>query len=117
MEGTMKGYLIMLGVAILVISIVGGSLYLSSSYNTYQSRLHEMGAQPGASVTLFDETTWQFAQVLGGGIIFGGLIFGSILMGLGWVGKTLEQVRDALSGESEQVSPHEVLKASKSSEG
>ena len=113
----MKGYLVMLGVSILVISIVGGSLYLSGSYNTYQSRLHEMGTQPGASVTLFDQTKWQFAQVLGGGIIFGGLIFGSMLMGLGWIGKTLEQVRDALSGELEQVSSHEALQSSKPSEG
>jgi ABC-type Na+ efflux pump permease subunit len=116
MEGTMKGYLIMLGVAILVISIVGGSLYLSGSYNTYQSRLHEMGAQPGAAVTLFDQTKWQFAQVLGGGIIFGGLIFGSMLMGLGWIGKTLEQVRDALNDEEEQVSSREVLTTSQTSE-
>jgi hypothetical protein len=62
---------------------------------------------------LFDQTKWQFAQVLGGGIIFGGLIFGSMLMGLGWIGKTLEQIRDLLDTEDEQVSPHEVLEAGK----
>lgn len=105
----MKGYLVMLGAAILVISVVAGSLYLSGSYNTYQTRLRELGAQPGSSVTLFDQTRWQFAQVLGCGIIFGGLIFGSMLMGLGWIGKTLEQVRDQLAGEVAQGSPREAL--------
>ena len=105
----MKGYLIMLGAAILVISVVGGSLYLSSSYHTYETRLRELGAQPGSSITLFDQTKWQFAQVLGCGIIFGGLIFGSTLMGLGWIGKTLEQVRDLLAGEVAQGSPREAL--------
>jgi hypothetical protein len=96
----MKGFLIMLGVAILVISLVGGSIYLSGSYHNYESRLREMGAQPGSSVTLFDQTKWQLAQFVGVGTIFGGLIFGSMLIGLGWIGKTLEQVRDLLSGEA-----------------
>ena len=109
----MKGYLIMLGTAILVISLVGGSLYLSGSYNTYETRLRELGAQPGSSITLFDQTKWQFAQVLGCGIIFGGLIFGSILMALGWIGKTLEQVRELLSIEDGQVSPREVVETGK----
>ena len=110
----MKGFLVMLGVAILVISLVGGSIYLSGSYQTYASRLHEMGAQPGSSVTLFDQTKWQLAQVLGGGIIFGGLIFGSMLMGLGWVGKTLEEVRDLLAGEAaEQAATQDVLESSR----
>jgi ABC-type Na+ efflux pump permease subunit len=111
MEDSMKGYLIMLGAAILVISVVGGSLYLSGNYNTYETRLRELNAQPGSSVTLFDQTKWQFAQVLGCGIIFGGLIFGSMLMGLGWIGKTLEQVRDLLAGEMAQGSPREVLES------
>ena len=112
----MKGYLIILGVAILVISIVSGSLYLSGSYHAYETRLRELGAQPGSSVTLFDETKWQFAQILGTGIIFGGLIFGSMLMGLGWIGKTLEQVRDLLGGEAVEGPPREVLESSKNSQ-
>jgi hypothetical protein len=66
-------------------------------------------------VTLLDQTKWQFAQVLGGGIIFGGLIFGSILMALGWIGKTLEQVLDLLAGEMGQVPHREVLETSKNS--
>jgi hypothetical protein len=109
----MKGYLSILGVAIIVISVAGGSLYLSGSYNTYQARLHALGLQPGSPVTLSDELQWRFAQILGGGIIVGGLIFGSILMGLGWIGKTMEQVRDALSGEGEQVAPREAIEAGK----
>jgi len=104
----------LMGVAILVISVVGGSLYLSGSYNAYQTRLHEMGAQPGSAVTFYDQTKWQFAQVLGGGIICGGFIFGSILMGLGWIVKTLEQVRDTLRGEVEQVAAQESSPASQS---
>ena len=111
----MKGYLALVGVAILALSVIGGSLYLSGSYNAYQARLHELGAQPGSSVTLFDQTKWQFAEVLGGGIIFGGLIFGSILMGLGWIGKTLEQVRDLIANEWQQEPPHKVLETSKNS--
>ena len=110
----MKGFLIMLGTAILALSVVGGSLYLSGSYNAYQARVHELGAQPGSSVTLLDQTKWQLAQVLGGGIIFGGLIFGSMLMGLGWIGKTLEQVRDFLAGEAEHEPRREALETEKS---
>lgn len=109
----MKGYLTILGAAILVISIVGGSLYLSGSYSAYETRLRELGAQPGSSVTLFDQTKWQFAQILGTAIIFGGLIFGSVLMGLGWIGKTLEEVHDLLASETEQLPPREVLEAGK----
>lgn len=114
MEDPLKSYLIMLGAAILVISVVGGSLYLSGSYNAYETRLRELGAQPGSSVTLFDQTKWQFAQVLGCGIIFGGLIFGSMLMGLGWIEKTLEQARDLLAGEVAQGPPREVLETKNS---
>lgn len=108
----MKGYLMLMGVAILVISVVGGSLYLSGSYNTYQTRLHELGAQPGSAVTFYDQAKWQFAQVLGGGIICGGLIFGAILMGLGWIGKTLEQVRDLL-GTEEAIPVSDAINAAK----
>jgi ABC-type Na+ efflux pump permease subunit len=109
----LKGYLTLIGVAILALSVIGGSLYLSGSYNTYQARLHELNAQPGSSVTLFDQTKWQFAQILGSGIIFGGLIFGSMLMGLGWIGRTLEQVRDVLASEAAQEPPREALETSK----
>jgi hypothetical protein len=112
----MKGYLMVMGVAILAISVVGGSLYLSGSYSTYQARLHEMQAQPGSAVTLFDQTKWQFAQVLGGSIICGGLIFGSMLMGLGWIGRTLEEMRDALQGEGEQFAHREETRIGTSSE-
>lgn len=111
----MKGYLIMLGVAIIAISLVGGSLYLSSSFDTYQARLHALGAQPGAPITLYDVIKWQFAEVLGGGIIFGGLILGSMLMGLGWIAKTLEQIRDALAHELDEVAPRELFPTAKNS--
>jgi len=111
----MKGYLSLLGVAIIVISVVGGSLYLSGAYNTYQARIHELGIKPGSPLTLSDEVQWHFAQILGGGIIFGGLIFGSILIGLGWIGKTLEHVRDLITNEWEQEPPHKVLETSKNS--
>jgi hypothetical protein len=111
----MKGYLSIMGVAIIVISVVGGSMYISGSYNTYQARLHALGLQPGSPVTLSDELQWRFAQILGGGIIFGGLIFGSILMALGWIGKTFEQVRDLLAGEVGQAPHREVLETSQNS--
>jgi hypothetical protein len=99
----MKGYLVALGAAILAISLVGGSIYLSGSYSSYQARLRELGAQTGSTVTLMDETKWQFAQILGGGIIFGGLVFGSLLMGLGTILRTLEQTRDLLAGEDQSA--------------
>ena len=111
----MKNYLIVLGVAMVAISVVGGSLYLSSSYSTYQGRLHDLGAQPGAPITLYDTVKWQFALVLGGGIIFGGLIFGSMLMALGWIGKTLEDIQDALAPESEQAAAQELFPVVKDS--
>lgn len=110
----MRSYLIVLGVAILVISVVAGSLYLSSSYLTYQERVHALGAPAGETITLYDTIKWQFEQVLGGGIIFGGLIFGSMLMALGWIGKTLEQIQDAMAPESEQAT-QELLPAAKDS--
>jgi len=109
----MKSYLSILGVAIIVISVVGGSLYLSGSYNTYQARLQALGLKPGSPITLSDEVQWRFAQILGGGIILGGLIFGSILMGLGWIGKTMEEVRDALGAEGEQLSPLDAVETAK----
>jgi hypothetical protein len=46
-----------------------------------------------------DEARWQVARLVGAAVIAGGLISGSMLMGLAWIGKTMEQVRDALEGE------------------
>ena len=94
----MKGYLTTLGVVIIVIGVVGGSLNLSSSYDEYQRRLQVMRAAPGAPVMMFDEAKWGVARALSAGVIFGGVIWGSVLMALGWMVKTMEQVRDALSG-------------------
>lgn len=111
----MKGYLIALGVGIIAVSIIGGAIYLSASYDEYQSRLHALGAPPGAPVVMFDEAKWQFARILGGGIIFGGLISGSLLMGLGWIGNTLEEVRNTLANEVADVSPPELVRDSKDS--
>ncbi len=94
----MKQYLMLLGVVIMVMGVVGGSLYLSASYNDYQGRLHALGAAPGAPITMFDDAKWGFSRVLGTATIFGSVIWGSLLMGVGWVGKTLEEIRDALTG-------------------
>ena len=110
----MKGYLVTLGAAILALSLVGGSIYLSGSYNSYQARIRESGGQPGSSVTLMDETKWQLAQVLGTGIICGGLIFGSMLMGLGTILKTLEQTRDFIAGETQSAAERDGSLAAKS---
>src|SRR6516225_865077 len=95
----MKGYLVTFGVATIAISIIGGVLYLSSNYDEYQSRLHAFGASPDAPIMMYDVAKWQFAKILGGAIIFGGWIFGSLLMGLGWIGKTLEEIRETIGGE------------------
>ena len=95
----MKGYLVTLGVATIAISIIGGTLYLSSSYDEYQSRLHALGVGPDAPIMMYDVVKWQFAKILGGGIISGGWIFGSLLVGLGWIGKTLEEIRETLGNE------------------
>ena len=109
----MKGYLITLGAAIIAISIIGGAIYLSLSYDEYQGRLHALGAGPDAPITLYEVAKWQVARILGGGIIFWGWIWGSFLMGLGWIGKTLEEIRDALASELTPTS--ELLPASKDS--
>jgi hypothetical protein len=95
----MKGYLVILGVATIAISIIGGTLYLSSSYDEYQSRLHALGVGPDSPIMMYDVVKWQFAKILGGGIISGGWIFGSLLMALGWIGKTLEEIRETLGNE------------------
>ncbi len=109
----MKGYLIALGAAIIAISIIGGAIYLSVSYDEYQGRLHALGAGPDAPITLYEVAKWQFAKILGGGIIFGGWIWGSLLMGMGWIGKTLEEIREGLGSELTETS--ELLPASKDS--
>jgi hypothetical protein len=111
----MRGYLITFGVAIIVISIIGGVLYLSASYDKYQSRLHALGAAPDAPIAMFDVAKWQFAKILGGGIISGGWILGSLLMGLGWIGKTLEEIRETLGNELADVPSVKGPRASKDS--
>ena len=95
----MHRYLMLLGVVIMVLGVVGGALYLSGSYNEYQSRLHALGAGPGAQIAMFDDAKWGFSRAVGVVMIFGGVIWGSLLMGIGWMGKTMEDVRDALTSE------------------
>jgi len=68
----MKGYLVTFGVATIAISFIAGALYLTSSYDEYQSRLHALGVGPDASIMMYDVVKWQFAKILGGGIISGG---------------------------------------------
>ena len=95
----MHRYLILLGVVIAILGIVGGALYLSSSYSEYQGRLHALGAGPGAQIAMFDDAKWGFSRAIGVAMIFGGAIWGSLLMGIGWMGKAMEDVRDALTRE------------------
>jgi len=95
----MKAFLVILGVAVITISIVGGALYLSGNYEQYQRRLQALGAQPGTPITLFDMAKWEFALLVGGAMLFGGSILGSILIGLGWIGGTLEEIREVLAME------------------
>ena len=97
----MKRYLVLLGAAIIVLSLVGGAIYLSVSYNEYQSRIQAVGAPAGSPLSLFDVAKWQFARVMGGAIIFGGLIYGSLLMGLGWIAKLVQDIRDSLIEDEE----------------
>lgn len=100
----MNRYLMLLGIAIIVFSLAGGSVEISNSYNQYQSHLHVSGAPGTNPLTVFDEVQWQFARLVGGAIITGGLISGSMLMGLAWIGRTLEHLRDSLTGELTEVS-------------
>jgi hypothetical protein len=93
----MNRYLMLLGVAIIVFSLAGGSLELVDSYNQYQSHLRIVGGVGPTSMSVLDEAEWQFARLVGGGIIMGGLIFGSILMALGWIGRTLEEIRAVIT--------------------
>jgi hypothetical protein len=99
----MNRYLMLLGIAIVVFSLAGGSIELSSSYNEYQSHIHAAGGATGTPLTALDEARWQVTRLVGGGIIAGGAIAGSMLMGLAWIGRTMEQVRDALHGEPVEI--------------
>lgn len=94
----MNRYLMLLGVAIIVFSIAGGSLEIANSYNQYQSHVHVSGVADTNPMSVLDEVQWQFARLVGGGIIMGGLISGSILMALGWIGRVLEEVRAVVAG-------------------
>ena len=94
----MNRYLMLLGIVIIVFCIAGGSIELSNSYKEYQTHMQANGGE-GNPLTVMDELRWQVARLVGGAVIAGGLISGSMLMALAWIGKTMEQVRDALDGE------------------
>ena len=88
----------LLGVVIVVFSVAVGFIELSNSYREYQTHMQIAGGE-GNPLTVMDEIKWQVARLVGGAVIAGGLISGSMLMGLAWIGKTMEQVRDALEGD------------------
>lgn len=92
----MKSYLIVLGALVVTLSIIGGAIYLSESYDQYQRRLQALNAPAGSPYTMVDEAKWQFAKVVGTGGLVAGVILGSLLMGVGWMGKTLEDIRDSM---------------------
>jgi hypothetical protein len=91
-------YLMLLGIVIVVFCVVVGSIELSSSYREYQTHLQAGGGE-GSPMTVMDVVKWQVARLVGAAVIAGGLISGSMLMGLAWIGRTMEQIRDALEGE------------------
>jgi hypothetical protein len=95
----MYRYLTLLGVVIIVFGVAGGSIEISTSYNDYQSHLHVSGMPGSNPLTVLDEARWQAARLIGGFVVAGSLIAGSMLMGLAWIGKTIEEVRDALAEE------------------
>ena len=92
----MKSYLIVLGALVVTLSVIGGAVFLSGSYDQYQRRLQAMNAPAGSSLTVVDEAKWQLAKIVGTGGLIGGVVLGSILMGIGWIGKTLEEIREAM---------------------
>ena len=98
----MRSYLIVLGVIVVTLSIIGGAVYLSGSYEEYQRRLQAVNAPAGSPLTLFDLAKWEFSKLVGGAMLAGGVILGSLLVGLGWVGRTLEEIRDALVMETSE---------------
>ncbi|HEY8133383.1 MAG TPA: hypothetical protein VII12_16025 [Thermoanaerobaculia bacterium] len=98
----MKGYLIVVGALVVTVSLIGGAIYLSGSYEQYQRRLQALNAPAGSPMTVMDEAKWQFAKVVGTSVLAGGIILGSMLMGLGWIGKTLEEIRDAMVMETSE---------------
>lgn len=98
----MNRYLMLLGIVTIVFCVAGGSIELSNSYKEYQTHMQANGGE-GSPLTVMDEVRWQVARLVGGAVIAGGLISGSMLMGLAWIGKTMEQVRDALAGELAQA--------------
>ena len=100
----MNRYLTILGVAIIVFGIAGGSVELSASYNEYQTRVRVSGNVTIGPLRVMDEVKWQFARIIGGAIIGGGVIAGSLLMGLGSICGTLEQIRERLAGEEVEIS-------------
>ena len=100
----MNRYLMLLGVALIVFSVAGGSIEILNGLNQYQNRLHVSGTPGTNPLSVLDEAQWQFARLVGGGIIAGGVVGGSLLMGLAWIGGTLELIRDALSATRTQAS-------------
>lgn len=92
----MRAYLLWLGALIVTLSLIGGALYLSASYGEYLQRLQATGAPPGSAVTMLDLVKWELAKIVGTGMLFGGVGLGSLLLGMGWIGKTLEELRDEL---------------------
>ena len=92
----MKAYLTVLGVIVVTLSIIGGAIFLSGSYEQYQRNVQAMHAPAGSSMTLMDEVKWQFAKIVGTAGLVAGVVLGSLLMGMGWIGKTLEDIREAM---------------------
>jgi len=96
----MKSYLVVLGAIVVTVSVIGGAIFLSGSYDAYQRRMQALNAPAGSAMTLLDEAKWQFAKIIGTVALAGGVTLGSILMGIGWMGGTLPEIRDAVLNEA-----------------